>query len=233
MFQGKMKALTFSYDDGASQDIRLIKLFEKYGMKATFNLNSNTFDSERKLMHNGVLVDYTRVRARDVKYLYDGHEVAVHTMNHPALKTLPYDVSIMMEVEQDRLQLSELCGYEVLGMAYPGGGPCYDQRVVDIVRHQTGIKYARGTDSTYNFEMPVDLIDFSQTCMHAEKELFSLGEQFLNLKADSPQMFYIYGHSYEFDANQDWDRFEAFLEMMSGRDDICYCTNRQALLGMW
>ena len=40
MFAGKMKALTFSYDDGVTQDQRLISLFNKYGLKATFNLNS-------------------------------------------------------------------------------------------------------------------------------------------------------------------------------------------------
>jgi peptidoglycan/xylan/chitin deacetylase (PgdA/CDA1 family) len=39
-WNGKKKALTFSYDDGVLQDIRLIELFNKYGMKATFNLNS-------------------------------------------------------------------------------------------------------------------------------------------------------------------------------------------------
>ncbi|HNX14524.1 MAG TPA: polysaccharide deacetylase, partial [Oscillospiraceae bacterium] len=37
MFDNKKKAVTFSYDDGVTQDIRLIELFNKYGMKATFN----------------------------------------------------------------------------------------------------------------------------------------------------------------------------------------------------
>ena len=38
---GKFKAVTFSFDDGVSQDKRLIDLFDKYGLKGTFNLNSN------------------------------------------------------------------------------------------------------------------------------------------------------------------------------------------------
>lgn len=235
MFNGRMKALTFSYDDGVAQDIRLIRLFDKYGMKATFNLNSGTFGTEQRLLHYGCLggrlVEYNKVRAQDVKYIYEGHEVAVHTMHHANLKDLPHDVSIKMEVEQDRLQLSELCGYEVVGMAYPGGSLCYDKRAVEIVRNQTGIKYARGTTSTYSFDMPADLIDFSQTCMHCEPQLFDLGKKFLELKPDKPQLFYVYGHAYEFDAEDNWKRFEEFLEMMSRRDDICYCTNRQALLG--
>ena len=40
MFCGKMKAVTFSYDDGVTQDIRLIDLFNKYSLKATFNIIS-------------------------------------------------------------------------------------------------------------------------------------------------------------------------------------------------
>ena len=34
------KMLTFSYDDGIYQDERLVEIFNKYGMKATFNLNT-------------------------------------------------------------------------------------------------------------------------------------------------------------------------------------------------
>lgn len=35
-----MKAVTFSYDDGVTQDIRLVEILNRYGLKATFNLNS-------------------------------------------------------------------------------------------------------------------------------------------------------------------------------------------------
>ena len=34
------KILTFSFDDGVTQDIRLIEMFDRYGLKGTFNLNS-------------------------------------------------------------------------------------------------------------------------------------------------------------------------------------------------
>ena len=37
---GKEKALTFSYDDGVRHDLKLIDIFNRFGMKATFNLNS-------------------------------------------------------------------------------------------------------------------------------------------------------------------------------------------------
>ena len=37
---GKPKALTLSYDDGVEQDVKLIEIAEKYGIKGTFNINS-------------------------------------------------------------------------------------------------------------------------------------------------------------------------------------------------
>ena len=44
--QGKTKALTLSYDDGCIYDIRLAEILERFGIKATFNLNGMAFDGE-------------------------------------------------------------------------------------------------------------------------------------------------------------------------------------------
>ena len=118
MFQGKNKAITFSYDDGVTQDRRLIELFGRYGLKATFNLNS------------GLLGGYNRVPQQDVAALYAGHEIAAHTLTHPDLLKLG-DEAVFREVEEDRLRLSELAGYTVIGMAYPYGTS--DSRVVEAV----------------------------------------------------------------------------------------------------
>ena len=46
MFDGKMKAVTFSYDDAVTQDKRLIEIFHKYDLKATFNLNSGLLGTQ-------------------------------------------------------------------------------------------------------------------------------------------------------------------------------------------
>ena len=35
---GKHKALTLSYDDGRIQDRKLVEIFNRYGLRATFNL---------------------------------------------------------------------------------------------------------------------------------------------------------------------------------------------------
>ena len=46
MFGGINKAITFSYDDGVTQDVRLIEIFNKYNIKATFNLNLELLDRQ-------------------------------------------------------------------------------------------------------------------------------------------------------------------------------------------
>lgn len=230
MFNGKNKALTFSYDDGVSQDVRMIEILNKYNLKCTFNLNSGLFGKKENLIREGVPVTHNIVEAKDVRALYEGHEVAVHTLTHPDLTKLS-DEDIIREVEEDRIKLSELVGYEVVGMAYPFGG-C-NERVANILRDKTGVKYSRAVSVTHSFEPYEDLYIYKGTLYHHGHwdELFKLGEEFLNLKTDTPKVFYIWGHAYEFDIAPDaWEKLEKFCQMMSGKDDIFYGTNKEILL---
>lgn len=225
------KYLTFSYDDGVTQDIRLIELFNKYNMKATFNLNSGLLGRENHLIREGVCIDHTKVQPQNVRHIYDGHEIAAHTLTHPLLTTLDRN-EIIRQTEQDRLVLSDLCGYEVVGMAYPGGS--YSDFVSNLIKENTGIQFARTVISTHSFHVQKELFQFHPTVYHHKEmdTLFTLGEEFLNLHADTPQIFFVWGHAYEFDIHDDWAKFEDFLQMMCGREDICYCTNREALLAI-
>lgn len=233
MFYGKNKAITFSYDDAVTQDVRLIELFNKYGMKGTFNLNSGFLGTEHSLVRNGVTVSHNKIKPEDVKHVYEGHEIAVHTINHPRLPDIEDDREIIRQVEVDRIRLSELAGYEVVGMAYPCGGKNNDDRCAKIIRENTGVKYARALETNGNFDLQEDLFRFQGTVYHHGEwdKMFELGEKFLSLKADKPQIFYIWGHAYEFDVFPErWEQFEEFLKMMSGKDDIFYGTNKEILL---
>lgn len=231
MFSGKMKAVTFSYDDGVTQDIRLISLFNKYGLKATFNINSEKLGFHDILdLGNGKSVNHFKVDAADVKSVYEGHEVAVHTLTHPNLTEQPED-EVIRQVEQDRLNLSALCGYEVVGMAYPCGGINNDDRTAAIIRNNTGVKYARALESSGDFEPQSNLYRFKSSVYHMDfDKMIQMAEEFVELKPDSPKIFYIWGHSYEFDVDDTWDRFETFLKFISGRPDIFYGTNKEILL---
>lgn len=231
-----MKILTFSYDDGVTQDIRLIELFNRYGMKATFNLNSDLLSLPGHLIRDGRPIDHTKVAPADVKAIYEGHEVAAHTKTHPRLPSFSDDAAIIREVEEDRLKLSELCGYEVVGFAYPCGGKNYDSRVSEIIRTKTGIRYARTIECCHHFKVQDNLHEFHPSAFHLDPSLasldslFKMGEEFLSLETDETTIFYIWGHSYEFDIHNTWEKFEEFLQMMAHRPDIHYLTNKEALL---
>ena len=232
MFNGKMKAVTISYDDGVVQDLRMIDLLDKYGLKGTFNLNSGGFGRSRSFRYgeNNDRVYYRHtVFAEDIKYIYQNHEVAAHTVHHPTLTELSEE-DIIREVEEDIDALSELVGYEVQGMAYPMRTP--DARVIEIVRNKTRAKFARTTGGTASFALPKDLLHFTCTAIHNQgKRLITLAEEFINAKADEPMLFSVWGHSYEFDYTKQWDEFEEFCRVISGHSDVFYGTNSEVLLG--
>ena len=231
MFNGKQKAVTFSYDDGVTQDIRLIELFNKYDLKATFNLNSELLGKNNNIVRCGKNITHNKVSPDSVRSLYEGHEIAAHTLTHPSLINLSSDEEVIRQVEQDRINLSELAGYEVVGMAYPNGTPAINDHIAQLVAQNTGIRYARTTTSTHGFAPEQDLFLMGASVYHMDMDkMFALGEEFIRLQADTPQIFYIWGHSYEFDIDDSWDRFEDFCRLISHRDDIFYGTNKDILL---
>ena len=230
MWNGKKKAVTFSFDDGVTQDIRLIEMFNKYGLKGTFNLNSGFLGLEGTLVRNGKTVRHDKIAADKIKDVYKGHEVAVHTLTHPNLTGLEKD-EIIRQVEKDRVRLSEICGYEVVSMAYPCGGENNDDRVAEIIKENTGVRMARGLDSTYSFETQENLLRFMPTVYYIENCLDEVVDKFLSLETDTPALLYIWGHSYEMDAEYiTWEKFEEVCKKLSAHDDIFYGTNKEVLL---
>lgn len=230
MWNGKTKAVTFSFDDGVTQDIRLIEIFNKYGLKGTFNLNSEFLGLEGTLDRNGKTVRHDKIPSDKVKEIYKGHEVAAHTLTHPFLPSCT-DEEIIRQVEKDRQNLSKLCGYEVVSMAYPCGGENNNDRVAEIIKNNTGIKLARTITSTYSFEKQSNLLRFNPSVYYIDEHLEETVDKFLSLDSSTPALLYIWGHSYEMDAEYiTWEKFESICKKLAFRDDIFYGTNKEVLL---
>lgn len=230
-WNGKMKAVTFSYDDGVVQDIHLIELLNRYNLKCTFNLNSGRLGMGNFLHRADQRIAHYKVKPEHVKQIYEGHEVAVHTINHPMLPQLE-DAEVIRQVEEDRMALEDLVGYDIVGMAYPGGGVNHDDRVADLIRNNTKMRYCRTILSTDSFDVQEDLHKLKPNVYHLKWDrMFDLANQFIALEADKPQMFYIWGHAYEMDfASENWVNLEKFFQLISNRDDIFYGTNAEVLL---
>ena len=230
MWAGKLKAVTFSFDDGVAQDIRTIEILNKYSLKGTFNINSAMVGQKNSFERFGVTVIQNRNAASDIPRIYEGHEIAAHTLSHPLLPSLP-DEEIIRQVEEDRLALSNICGYDVVGLAYPCGGQNHDDRVASLVQSHTGIKYARTIISSNSFDLQKDLMRFNPTVYICDDNLFDIAERFISSKTDEPQLLYIWGHAYELDTPKiPWEKFEELCCFLSGHSDVFYGTNMEILL---
>lgn len=230
MWCGKNKAVTFSFDDGTTQDIKLIKLLDKYGMKATFNINSALLGIKEKLNVNGREVDFNKVNPLELRNIYKNHEIAVHTLTHADL-IVADDDTVFWQVEKDRQSLANLTGTTVVGMAYPNGGVNNDDRVAKIIKERTGVRYARTITSTYNFDLQTNLYRFNPTVSWTEDVMYNLIDDFIAIKSDKPQLLYIWGHSFEIDAKTvDIKKFEKALEKLSQQEDIFFGLNSEVLL---
>lgn len=224
---GKPKALTLSYDDGVEQDVRLMALMKKHGLKGTFNLNSGLFAPEGTVYPAGTI--HRRMSLSQALDLYkdSGMEVAVHGLTHPFLEQLT-PAECTREVIADRENLEREFGGIVRGMAYPYG--TFSDTVVECLK-ACGIVYSRTVISSDSFALPTDWLRLEATCHHDDPRLMELAARFVEETPDKtpwnrkPWMFYLWGHSYEFEANGNWDLIEKFAEYTAGKDDIWYATN--------
>lgn len=216
---GTTKALTLSYDDGVSQDKRLVQIFNKHKLRATFNLNSGMQDECNQWINNGIVIK--RINVDEIKELYIGHEVAIHSLSHPHLENLSKEL-VLKEILQDRKNLEKTFGYMVRGMAYPYGN--YNETVLEVLK-TCGIEYSRTTAENERFNLPKNCLEWDPTCHHKNSKLMDLAKAFINNQFESQSLFYVWGHSYEFDVDDNWSIIEKFSDEVSNRKDIWYATN--------
>ena len=206
----KNKALTFSYDDAGLADRRLVGIFNKYGMKGTFNVSSN------RLGYGNFLP------ADELAKLYAGHEIASHGKNHKNMPTLPVEEQDT-EIADDLSALSLIAGYPVRGFAYP-----YAKTSAAVIENlqKNGVYYARICTPTYDFRLPENFMEWRPTAKHTQG-IDKIAETFIdcNPKGGVISLCYIWGHSYEFDRDNNWNVIEDFCAKLSNRPDIWYATN--------
>ncbi len=208
---GHFKACTLSYDDGVLQDLRLLELLNRYGLKATFHLNSGRSGDKH-------------IPLKEIAAAYEGHEIAAHTVNHPRLTQIPRD-QVAWEVMEDRRRLEEATGRIIRGMSYPYGD--FNAEVSGQLP-ALGIDYCRTTRSHGEFKLPTNFHEWSPTCHHRD-DLMARTETFAALNRAQLDLFYVWGHSYEFDQNlpqNSWSLIESFLARMSElRESVWFATN--------
>jgi peptidoglycan/xylan/chitin deacetylase (PgdA/CDA1 family) len=224
--KGKRKAFTLSYDDGITQDIRLIEMLNRYGVKATFNLNSGLFGQSGVVAAGKKEVSHRKLKKEEIATIYKGHEIAAHGQYHQCMVGM--DIArCVEEILESRKAFERIEGKPVTGFAYAFGA--YDEIVLKALE-ASGISYARTIDATHRFEIPQNFLIWNPTCHHDDEKIFELADTFLSdgfyFSLMTPaKLFYVWGHSYEFDQCDNWEHMEKFLGKLAGHDDVWYATN--------
>jgi peptidoglycan/xylan/chitin deacetylase (PgdA/CDA1 family) len=201
---GKNKALSFSYDDGNAADRKLVDVFNRNGLKGTFHLNG------------GLLGQGNNIGADEVAGLYAGHEVAGHSLTHPALTRLSGE-AVAAEILEDRKRLEDLAGYPVRGFSYPYGA--WSRPLADRLA-SLGLAYARLVDATGDFRLEEDWMAW-RTTGHHNRDLLAQTDKFCRLEArHGLHWFSVWGHSYEFDREDNWGLIEDACARLGGRTDV-------------
>ena len=227
---GKPKAVTLSYDDGCRQDIRLSKILNKYGIKCTFNLNSEWLGKDEN--------DWHLTKEEIKEYLINtGHEIAVHGAEHRANGNLRA-IDGIQDVLKCRLGLEKDFDCIVRGMAYPDSGVGHFHNNIKMQDMETYLKsldivYARALGEINDtYDLPQNWYKWMPTAHHDDEKVFDYIDEFANYDLMDtyparriPKLFYLWGHSFEFNEKNNWERMEEICQKLSNKDDIWYATN--------
>lgn len=222
---GKSKAVTLSYDDGVVEDLRFSDVITDAGLKCTFNLNS-------KISRKYGVTD----QQVQEKFFDRGHEVAIHGYSHTA-PSYQRPIEGIKEMLYGRLELEQRFDRIIRGMAYPDRKLDFFENGTnyEIIRNylkDLGIVYARtiGGDN-YDFYLPNDWYKWIPSVHHSNPDVFNYIDKFLNIEftkgKHGPRLFYMWGHTYEFERQNNWELLDEICEKLGGHDDIWYATNME------
>lgn len=197
------KILILSFDDGTIYDKRFVELLNKYGIKATFNLNSGLEDfiwyyEDRFPIRRQVLADTVEQ--------YRGHEIASHSLHHHWLNTLT-PPQLSREVGEDAAALKKLFGLKEIGFGVPF--TACDEREIRIIKKY--VRYIRLSAFSDSFALPKDPYHIPIHGLYNEPDIYEKLEQFANSNLPV-SLFVMAGHSYEFEVFDHWQYIEDMIQ---------------------
>ena len=225
--EGKAKALTLSYDDGCKDDVRFLETIDQYGLKCTFNLVGTKVERGKPLS-----ADFIRENI-----LAKGHEIATHGYNHRAQNKIR-SIEGIREIIDCRIALEREFGMIIRGMAFPDNvvnrflEPDAYARIKNYLV-DLEIAYVRSAAGDNDkFELPEDWHNWIPTAHHDNPQIMEYIDKFVNLDVSklycasrTPKLFYMWGHSFEFENKQNWSHLDEICQKLGGKDDVWYATN--------
>lgn len=201
-----MKIIT-SWDDGSVLDLKVAKLLLKYKLPGIFYI----------VVNNVGLPDF--LSWDDIKWLdKNGFEIGSHTMTHPSDLKMVYDEDLKYEILSSKELLDSALGHPVKSFCYPRGR--YDERVMRQVA-EAGYLEAR-TTIVGKIKPPEDKLE-THTSVHVYpnrkeyngKDWVEFAEMmYRGAKEFEDTVFHLWGHSWEVEKYQQWEKLEEFLKMI-------------------
>lgn len=229
----KKVIVTTSWDDGHVLDLKMAELLKKYNIKGTFYVSPRHHEFKSSELLNSI----------QIVQLGMDFEIGSHTMIHPRLGRVSAEES-EKEMRESKHYLEGLLGVPVKSFCYPSGD--YNELHIRQVG-DAGFKLAR-TVKRYSFnkgdsslELPTtihaynhwsDLWDIMLFAKFNPLNIFRyyqnwdfLAKAMFDRVLHEGGVFHLWGHSWEIEKNNHWEKLEGVLDYISNRREIEYLTN--------
>ena len=203
------KYFLLSFDDGTVWDRRFVELLNKYGMKATFNLNSGL---ENFVWYYDNRYPITRQILANTLQQYRGHEVASHSLHHHWLNSLT-PPQLAREVGEDAAALKELFDLNEIGFGVPF--TACGEREIKIIRKF--VRYIRLSEMSEAFALPEDPYHIPIHGLYNDADIREKIARFADCGLEDA-VFVMAGHSYEFEVLNHWEYIEDLLQYIRSFD---------------
>ena len=220
--------VTTSWDDGHKLDIKLSGLLRQYSLQGTIYYAP----------HNREWNEDELLSLDEVINISHEFEIGGHTMTHPDLTKVSIEKA-KNEIEDSRLFLQDLLQTEVNSFCYPKGrfnvsikkavqeSGYKNARTVERFCFGIKDKFAAGTSvNTYqHYQDILRVWQFSDWNISKAIRSWDWGElakQMFDYVLENGGVFHLWGHSWEIEENNDWERLEEVFEYISRRKDVKY-----------
>lgn len=229
--------VTTSFDDGHKLDLKLVKLIKKYNLKSTFYVSPFSHEFPKAMLLN----------EKDLKILSNDVEIGAHTLTHPHLDRIPI-ATAEEEIYGSKQYLEQIIEKEVISFCYPYGD--YNVSTVEILKRR-GFKLAR-TTKRYSFSLPnnpfelrttfhmynhfsdihkiVTFSDFNILKLSKYASWDNLAIALFNKTLSEGGVFHLWGHSWEYEKFNTWEKLERVLAAISNNNKVEYKTNSELLI---
>ena len=214
------KYVCLCFDDATQQDLKIIEMCKKYNYyDVTFFISTGLYGVD---WSKAVGVPHVRFTKKEVQSgIYDGFDLASHTLNHLPLDQYQNNVKkVKSELENDAKNIYKLTGIYPVVMAWPGGDPNVTRTLMKIAYENTSIRLGRGTTSTHKFDLPKEFLWLQPTAEISEATLFSDFQRFLDAECTEDMLFFCWGHGYELDIYNSYDKLEQFIKMIAEAEGV-------------